>query len=464
VLRRSAFSLARFSSALSALASTWGILAVLAGAGFVLAYRYVGAPPPKIVRIATGTLDGAYYRYGQRYAEILAQDGITLEVVSTSGSIENLMRLRTGDVSLAFVQSGCATDADRAQLQSLGSLFAEPVWVLAGEATAISRLADLRTRRVAVGVPRSGTQVLATQMLAANGVTASNATLLETGPTDTHRLLREGAADAAILVASPDAPFIRHLLEEPGIKLLDLERATAYGRRFAFLTPVTLSEGVIDLQRDIPSHDTRLVAAAAYLAARTDLNASLIPAVLNAVTRVHRGEGLLESTREFPSTELADVPVNDDAARYIRNGPSLLYRWLPYRTAVLLDRIKVLALPFVALLLPLFRIGPPLYQWRVRSRIYRWYADVRAIDARLRAESIGDRESVLRQLKELDRDVASISVPLAYAGELYHLRLHIRLLQEELTTRRAQRPTSPPNSSVTEPEEPEVHRRLSTTR
>jgi hypothetical protein len=44
----------------------------------------------------------------------------------------------------------------------------------------------------------------------------------------------------------------------------------------------------------------------------------------------------------------------------------------------------------------------------------------------------GDAASLINRLSELDRQVASVSVPLAYAAELYHLRLHIRFLQEKL--------------------------------
>ena len=458
-MRRAALPMRkRLSSALPGLLSTWGVLVLLVVGGFVVAYRYVGAPPPKLVKLATGTPDGAYYRFGQRYAEILAEDGITLELVPTAGSVENLARLAAGDVSLALVQGGSASDADRARFQSLGSLFAEPLWVFTRATASIRRLSELKRRRVAVGAPGSGTQVLSMQLLAVNGVTASNATLIPTDPADTSRSLLEGSVDAAMFVASPDASYVRHLLEQPGIELLDLERTTAYGRRFAFLTPVTLSQGVIDLERDIPPRNTRLVATAANLAVRKDLNVSLIPALLNAVTRVHRAEGLLESSRVFPSSEVTDLPVNEYAARYIRNGPSFLYRWLPYRTAVLLDRLKVLALPFAALLLPLFKIGPPLYQWRVRSRIYRWYADVRAIDTQLLAEPTADRESILHQLQELEREVASISVPLAYTGELYHLRLHIRLLQERLSTRGAQAAAPPAVPSAGAPDESGVYR------
>jgi hypothetical protein len=123
--------------------------------------------------------------------------------------------------------------------------------------------------------------------------------------------------------------------------------------------------------------------------------------------------------------------MSEDAARYILNGPSFLYRWLPYGTAVVLDRLKVLLLPLIALLLPLSRIAPPLYQWRVRSRVYRWYAAVRDVDLAISSEH-PDIASLRSRLQALESDVASVSVPLAYTGEQYHLRLHLHLLRQEL--------------------------------
>ena len=140
------------------------------------------------------------------------------------------------------------------------------------------------------------------------------------------------------------------------------------------------------------------MAVAAGLVARKDLNDSLIPALLKAVTEVHREGGVLERKGQFPSIDFVNIPLNDDARRYIANGPSLLFRWFPYRTAVLLDRLKILVLPFLVLI-PLFRVAPPLYNWRIRSRIYRWYAAVREIDAAYRARGCtGDAEAATKRL------------------------------------------------------------------
>jgi hypothetical protein len=273
--------------------------------------------------------------------------------------------------------------------------------------------------------------LLAKQLLGANGVSESNATFVHIDTSDFLPLLLRGELAAGIVVASAEAPIVRTLAEQPQLELLDLERTGAYGRVFPFLTPVILDEGVLNLGRNIPPRDTRLVGTAASLAARRDLHPALIPALLDAATRVHQAGGLLEEARQFPSASLVDLPMNEDADRYIRNGPSFLYRWLPYGTAVVLDRLKVLLLPLVALLLPLFRIAPPLYQWRVRSRVYRWYAAVRDIDLAISSEP-RDVASLRSRLHALESDVASVSVPLAYTGEQYHLRLHIHLLQEAL--------------------------------
>ena len=117
------------------------------------------------------------------------------------------------------------------------------------------------------------------------------------------------------------------------------------------------------------------------------------------------------------------------------------------RTAVVLDRVKVLILPLVALLLPLFRIAPPVYQWRVRSRVYRWYAAVRDIDLAIASKDPG-LAALRSRLYALESDVASVSVPLAYTGEQYHLRLHIHFLMEELDRPENRRKSHPARPQV----------------
>ena len=165
----------RFSTGVVEFARIWGVLTAVVVVGLVATYQYVGAPPPRVIRMATGADNGAYHAFAQQYARLLARDGIVLEVVPTAGSVENLALLRNGDVTLALVQGGSATSEDREHLQSLGSLFLEPVWVFTRADAAIQRLSALNGTRVSVGAIGSGTHLLATQLLSASGVTEANA-------------------------------------------------------------------------------------------------------------------------------------------------------------------------------------------------------------------------------------------------------------------------------------------------
>ena len=422
----------RVSTAIKEFFKVWGVIALVVIAGFVVAYQYVGAPPPKTVRIATGAKNGAYFGFAERYARSLASDGILLEIVPTAGSVENLSLLEKGDVSVALVQGGSATEPDKRQLQSLGSLFLEPIWIFTRAEKPVKGFSELKGRRLAVGSEGSGTFLLATQVLSAAGINESNSTLVRGDSTAAVAELARGSIDAAFFVASPNSPLIREILARPDFQLVDFDRAAAYSRWFPFLIPLTLPEGVLDLGRNIPAHDMAMLAVAANLAARRDLNPNLIPAILDAVSQVHQHGGLLERKRQFPTMDFVDLPINQDAARYIASGPSFLYRWLPYGWAVQLDRLKILVVPFLALMIPLFRIAPPLYAWRIRSKIYRWYGAVRDIDLVVQRDKGIDAHRLLSRLAELEREVASVSVPLAYNGELYNLRLHIDLLQQEL--------------------------------
>jgi hypothetical protein len=364
-----------------------------------------------------------------------------LEIVPSAGSVENLSLLKKGEVSVALVQGGSATEEDKQQLQSLGSLFLEPLWIFTRAEKPAKAFSELKGRRLAVGNEGSGTYLLATQLLSAAGINESNTTLVRGDSTSALAELARGSIDAAFFVASPRSPLIGDILARPEFQLVDFDRAAATSRWFPFVIPQTLPEGVLDLGRNLPPRDMSVVAVAANLAARRDLNPNLIPAILDAVSQVHQHGGLLERKRQFPTVDFVDLPLNQDAARYIASGPSFLYRWLPYGWAVQLDRLKILIVPFLALMIPLFRIAPPLYAWRIRSKIYRWYGAVRDIDLTVHQNKNVDAHRLLSKLAELEREVASVSVPLAYNGELYNLRLHIDLLQQELERRTA---TAPP--------------------
>jgi hypothetical protein len=108
-----------------------------------------------------------------------------------------------------------------------------------------------------------------------------------------------------------------------------------------------------------------------------------------------------------------------------------MQRYLPFWLANLVDRMWVALISIIAILIPLSRVVPPLYQFRIRSRIFRWYRDLRRIEDEL-GHGGADRTKLLEDLEKLDAKAEHIAVPLAYTDELYALRSHIALVRERL--------------------------------
>ncbi|GFO71485.1 hypothetical protein BJAS_P1037 [Bathymodiolus japonicus methanotrophic gill symbiont] len=98
---------------------TFGPVILLVIAGFWFAYQFVAPPPPKKIVISTGSETGSYYKIAQQYRVELAKEGIELEIISSSGSGENISRLINKQADIAFIQGG--TGNNEPGLYSLGS-------------------------------------------------------------------------------------------------------------------------------------------------------------------------------------------------------------------------------------------------------------------------------------------------------------------------------------------------------
>jgi TRAP transporter TAXI family solute receptor len=403
--------------------------------GFIVAYHFVEPAPPRKISIGTGDKSGAYYAFAQRYREILARDGVTLEILSTAGSVENinLLEAKEGGVDIAFVQGGIGDPASQPGLHSLGSLYFEPLWVFHRRDLKIKRLPDLRGKKIAIGAEASGTKAIAARLLAANGVDAKTATLLPLGGEEAVEALLAKKIDAAFWVVSPQSSIIQNLLPRKDLRLLSFERGEAYQRANPFLSVLKLPEGVLDFEKNIPGRDNFLLAPAANLVVRQDFHPALVDLLLEAATEVHSAPGLFQALNQFPSEKYLDFPLHKDAQRFLRSGPTFLKKYLPFWMAVFIERIKVMLLPLVTLLIPLIRFFPPGFRWRMRSRIYRWYRNLEEVDYRGRqSRSLDEMKSWMMELEKIEREILHVSVPLSYAGELYSLRIHIAHVQESL--------------------------------
>lgn len=407
---------------------------MLVAAATWVTYQFVEPAPPRTLNIATGSAEGAYRGFGRQLRSSLSRNDVELQIVETGGSVDNLDRLNKGEVDVAFMQSGLANADDYPQLESLGSVYYEPVWIFTTNHLKISRLSDLRGRRVSAGGAGSGSRLVALQLLQSNGMTEEDVSLMNNAGDEAVAAFDAGELDAIISVASVSAPIIQQLLASPKATLATLDRAPAYARRKPWLTHLTLPEGVVDLQKNIPPASIDLMAVNATLVVSEDLHPALRDLLLQAADDVFSKATVLSRFNEFPRASGSEFPLSSAAARYYEFGPPFLQRYLPFWVANLVDRLKLLALPLLALLLPLSRMLPPAYRWSVRKKIYRWYDEVQDLDHS--SSDNPDAQNLARCLDELqiiENEVREVVVPLAYAHELYVLRQHIDLLQRQIS-------------------------------
>lgn len=418
-------------------ATAWWIFLIV-GIGFVVAFQFVEPAPPSRIVITTGGDSGAYYTFANRYATILARHGVTLEVRTSAGSLDNLQRLARREADVGFVQGGVIeppADPDAvaaSNLQSLGSLFYEPVWVFYRGEKPLTRLTDLAGKRIAIGQEGSGIRQLAQRLLEANEMERDSILLPLTG-LDAAEELQQGRLDAAFIIAAESAPVVQVLLRSPGVRLMSFVQANAYQRRFPFLTRLTLPQGVADLVRDYPPEDVRVLAPTANLVIHEDLHPALQTLLLQVVSEVHGHSGFFQSAGEFPSYMDQLLPLSPEAARYYQSGPPFLQRYLPFWLAVLIDRLIVLLVPIIALLIPLLRVAPALYTWRVRSKVFRCYGELRFLEDDIKHRFDPARLADYRQrLDAIEEEATLLHIPLGFTDLIYTLREHVNLVRHIL--------------------------------
>jgi TRAP-type uncharacterized transport system substrate-binding protein len=392
-------------------------------------------------------------------------------------------------VTVAIVHSGTCPNGLRADLHAVASLYLEPVWIFYRGDEGL-HFHDLGGKTVAVGPEGSGARSLALRLMGSSGMTWSGdrpatqpatapatsaakttstalssatspsstapATAPTTGPTTRQSTpvyidprggraaadaLKAGEVDAAVFIFTPRHPLAAELLADPTLHLLTFERHEAYARVFSFLSDVKLPRGTVDLARDLPHKDVYLLAPAANLVCRADVHPAIVALLVKAAQKAHERGDLLSPPGAFPSTKYIEFPISPAADEYFKHGPPWLQRILPFKVAAFVDRMKILLLPLITLLLPLSRVIPPVYVWRIRSRIYRWYRVLREIDARLwrAADSPHEFGEELAVLQEMERELTEQKVPLSYAQEVYNLRLHTEYLRRRVEVREAAR-------------------------
>jgi TRAP transporter TAXI family solute receptor len=417
------------AAALALAVATWALL------------HFVRPAAPRAITISTGPEGSSFQRAAERYQKAFAKAGVTLKLAPSNGSLENLRRLADpgSDVEVGFVQVGvklpdAAPGERRRELASLGTISRQPLYILVNAASAPERLSELAGKHVVVGPEGSGTRVLALALLEANGIRPGGATtLLELDDDLVGDALATGGVDAAFLMGDSASPrVIRDLIQRPGVHVVRLSQTEAYLRRFQDLDRIVIPMGAYDLAKNLPATDLTLVASSVELVARADLHPAISDLLMETMREVHGRPFLLQRAGEFPAAREHDLPLSDDARRYYESGKRWLYRMMPFWAASLADRFLVVFLPLVLLLVPIFRLLPALYRWRVRQRVYRIYGALLELERDLKVHALEDRARLLERLEAIERRADALDLPLGFADQFYVLREHIVFVRTRL--------------------------------
>jgi hypothetical protein len=312
-------------------------------------------------------------------------------------------------------------------------------------ASNVKRINGLKSKRIALGNPGSGTRVLAKTILLANGIDDENAAFQSIGGSKAAQALAAGEVDAAFFVSARVTDGMSALIRNPAIRVVNFPRAETYKRLYSYLLRIQAPEGVLAPEANVPPRNLDLVAPTTALVTRNDLHPALIDLVLGAANRVHQPGNLFTPADTFPSPNFVDFPLSSDARRYFKSGPTFLRRVLPFWAAVLVERLLIMLVPLITIMIPLFKIAPPAYRWGVRRKILRWYKELREIEAVVYVgENVPSREELETRLDEMQREAGHIKLPLGYAEQLYHLRLHIAFVKKLMMASAEESPAKAP--------------------
>lgn len=452
-----------------------GGIIVASVAVFLVALELSEPAPPSSVRLATGSPGSAYHAYGVRLAARLKELGLKVELVQTRGSLENYQRLTSiqpdRSVQVAFVQGGVrdtafmpqavarrrqgvspprqppVVDPEALPVRAIATLYSEPLWLFYRKSLRarqggkpVVRLTQLRGHHIAIGPVGSGTEPVARIIFAKNGIRSARELKAMSTPAAIDALLSgtplpDGdRLDGVVLVASPRSSHVLRLLQANQLELMDFKRHVAYSKQIRFLSYVELHRGVVDLHRDLPRHSVSMVAPKAVLACRRELHPRVVELFYKASQSIFSEGNAVDPPGRYPSIKSSELAVHPAAERYARNGESWLSKTLPFWAVRLVSRLKLLLIPLLTVLIPVFKIWPMVVSFRVGRLMKRHYAALSAAEREiLEAADEAAVRAGIRRVDGLRQELADLSerIPPEHHDQLYHWRMHLRLVRND---------------------------------
>ena len=399
-------------------------------------YRLVDPLPPRHLAIAAGIPGTGYDVLARQYALILARDGVDLEVRNYASAIEHFDVLRdaASPVQAALTTFGFTQPSDAATLYSLGGISDTAIFLFYRNAEPITRFAQLRGKRLSIGAPKTALRTLMLDVLKATGALDDSIRLSDLDYREAIDALIAGEIDVAMVATQMDDSLLQRALGAPGVQLMNVAQAEAIAKTVPGLKHVVLWRGLISLDRDIPDTDIDLLALRNRLLVRKDLHPALQYLLLEAMREVHGAPGPFNRLGEFPAEQPSDLALSPTAQAFYRSGPTFWQRYTSFWLTSLLNRLVFFVIPVVAMLIPIIGFAPRFYRWLHVRRIDQLHRALGNLERELAHSA--DRCRLVEyqtRINEIEFAVRLLKVARPFEVDLQRLRIHLRMVQEEVS-------------------------------
>jgi len=414
-----------------------GVVICFATTSAALIYFYPA--PPKRITIATAFRGASFDFFGRRYKERLERLGLAVDLRETAGAVENVKLLQdpNSGVDIAFVTGGVSDSMRSPDILSLGTVYLQPYWIFYVADETFADLAQLKGRRIAVGPVGSGTQFSATGILGKAGVNAKTSTLLPYAGNEAVKALEDGKVDVVWIIGAPRATAVQALLRNPKVKILSIPMADAFTRLMPDLVRLTLPQGVVDMENNIPARDVVVLASTTKIIVRNDIHPELVPLLLRTMIEEHSAADIFQKTGEYPQGSDPEYPMAASAIDYYKSGPSFLHQHLPLWLTVHAQRFIALLIAVFAIGIPVFSYVPRLYRWALKHSTRVLYGRIGAIEKALQGDlSIEQILALQKEVEGIDRAASRLPLPRRHLDLFFGLKVHINFVRARLSARR----------------------------
>jgi hypothetical protein len=305
-------------------------LAAVALAGCVALTAHGPSAPRGRIVIAAGGTQGVYYAYARALARELEARApqLDVEVVATSGSMENLSRLAAGEATLAFTAADAAAEAAlggppfgrRLPITALARVYDDYMHLVVGASSPPRSIAQLAGTTVSVGPRGSGTRLIADRLLSVADGRAAALRRVGLGLDESIEALRRKRISAFFWSGGLPTPGVDELARDVPLRLLGLDELvdSLQARYGAVYRAAAIPSGTYGLARQAAT-----IAVPNLIVARTGADAALIRLVVATLferrAAIARAVPAAAALDRRAAIETAPVPLHPAALRWFRD-------------------------------------------------------------------------------------------------------------------------------------------------